>query len=257
MHSIWTGMITFGLVNIPVKLYVASEEQGLDFDMLTRDGHCRVKYARICRETGEEVEYKDIVKGYEYRKGDYVVLEPEDFENANVKKTQTIEVVSFCSEDEIDLKLLEKPYYLEPDKKVKKAYALIRDALAKSKKVGIAKFVIRSRGHLGVLKAEGDGLVLIQMRYSSEIRDSSKLDLPRKEKVSKQEQDLASQLIDQLTKPFHPEKFKDTYTENLKALIEQKAKGTKRPRFKKEKITPTKVPDLVSKLRKSLYVHRN
>src|SRR6185503_15987346 len=156
-------------------------------DLLRRNDHCEIRYAKVCRKTGEEVPYGDIVKGYEYQEGDFVVLEKEDFEKANVAQTNTIEIVQFIGEDEIDQKLLERPYYIEPEKKVKKAYALLREALKKSNKVGIAKFVIRTREHLGMIRPEGDMLVLIQMRFASEVRDQSEIDFPSKEKISEKE----------------------------------------------------------------------
>lgn len=252
MRPIWSGMITFGLVNIPVKLYVATNERGLDFDYLRRGDHCQIRYARVCRKTGEEVPYNDIVKGYEYQDGDYVVLEKEDFENANVKQTQTIDVMEFIDEKEIDLKYIEKPYYIEPEKKVKKAYMLLRDAMQRAKKVGVVKFIIRTRQHLGILKSEDNGMILIQMRFADEIRDISDLDLPEAGKASAQELNLALELISKQSGRFHPEKFKDTYTENLKKLIEQKAHGRRPPARKGRPARPTPLPDLLSRLKASL-----
>lgn len=251
MRSLWSGMISFGLINIPVRLYTAARERSLNFDYLRRKDLCPIRYARVCRTTGEEVPYRDIVKGYEYQKGDYVVLQDEDFKRANVRRTQTMEVVDFAREDEIDIKFLEKPFYVEPRKDSARIYALFREALERSGKVAIVKFVMRTREHLGLLKAEGRAIVLDQMRFQTDLLDPAELDLPGKEELSEREIELALKLVDQMTSPFHPEEFKDTYTEELKELIENKARGkTVRPRG--GKATPTKIPELLAKLRESL-----
>ncbi len=249
MRPIWSGAISFGLIHIPVNLYPAVGEKGLDFDYIRRKDLCRIRYARVCRATGEEVPMEDIVRGYEYKKGDYVILEEEDFKRASVKKTQMIEIVSFAQQDEIDIKLLEKPYYLEPTKGAQKAYALLREALKRSKKVGIARFVLKTREHMAIVRAEDALMVLEQMRFKDEIRQAAGLNLPQEE-TSNKELDMAIKLIDQLTEPFRPEEFHDTYTEELKNLIEAKARG-KVYEIKEEPVTAA-VPDLLAKLRESL-----
>jgi DNA end-binding protein Ku len=251
MRSIWSGAISFGLILIPVKLYTAVQESTLDLDMLRKQDLCPIRYARVCRNTGEEVPYEDIVKGYQYRKGDYVVLEDEDFRRADVRKTQTIDIVEFVNEGEIDQKLLEKPFYLEPTKQARKAYALLREALKKTAKVAVGRFVLRNREHLVVLRAEEDLIVLEQMRFLDEIKKPSGLDLPAKEEASDRELDMAIKLIDQLTEPFRPEQFHDTYKEELKRVIAEKARG-RTPAPTGERPIPTEVPDLMAKLRESL-----
>ena len=250
MRSIWSGAISFGLIHIPVKLYSASQDQGINFDYLRKQDLCRVQYARVCRSTGEEVPWKDTVKGYEYQKGDYVVLTDEDFKKASPKKTNTIDIADFADEDEIDPKFFEKPYYLEPEKKATKAYILLREALKRSKKVGIARFVLKSKEHMAVLKAEDNILVLNQMRFANEIRKPDELEVPN-EDVNKRELDMAVKLIDQLTTHFKPEDYKDTYTKELQELIDQKVKG-EAPKVKKETQEPTEVKDLMESLRASL-----
>ena len=225
MRSIWSGAISFGLIHIPVKLYAAVEEKGPDLDMLRRQDLCPIRYARVCRDTGEEVPYQEIVKGYEYRKGDYVVLEDEDFRRANAVKTQTIDIVEFVDVREIDLKFLEKPYYLEPTKQARKAYALLREALKKTAKVGVGTFVLRNREHLVALKPEDDLIVLEQMRFADEIRTPAGLNLPSKDEASERELDIAIKLIDQLTEPFKPEQFHDTYREELERVIRREGRG--------------------------------
>jgi DNA end-binding protein Ku len=251
MRAIWTGAISFGLVNIPIRLYSATEERGLHFDMLHKKDLSPIRYARVCRLDGREIPYEDIVKGYEYQNGDYVVLVDEDFKKANIRKTKTIDIEEFVSEEEIDPLYFTKPYYLEPDKGAEKAYAVLREALHKSKKVGIAKFVLRNREHLAAIKAQGDLIVLNQMRFQEEIREPDELNLPDKKTARGKEIDMALQLIDQLSEPFKPEQFRDEYTQELKKVIEQRAKG-KIPKAKGKAPQPTKVPDLLNVLRKSL-----
>lgn len=251
MRSIWSGAISFGLIHIPVKLYSAVAESSLDFDMLRKQDLCPIRYARVCRDTGEEVPWEDIVKGYEYKKGDYVILEDEDFKRANVAKTQTIDVVDFVNAGEVDSIYLDKPYYLEPVKEARKAYALLREALKKTGRAGLALFVLRNRQHLALLKPEGDLLILNQMRFASEIRKPEGLNLPHEAEASKKELDMAIKLIDELSEPFQPEQFHDTYREELERVIEEKARG-KTPEPRGEAPVPTAVPDLMAKLRESL-----
>ncbi|MDG5813832.1 Ku protein [Chitinispirillales bacterium ANBcel5] len=253
MRSIWTGAISFGLIYIPIKLYDATRAHRVNFDMIRKKDHCRVGYVRVCKETGEEVPYQDIVKGYEYRKGEYVVIEPDDFKKANVKKSQTIEMVGFTNADQIDQKFLEKPYFLEPVREAKKAYALLREAMKKSGKVGIARYVLKTREHMALIKPDQDVLILNQMRFADEIRPSSELNVPGPgtESVSEKELDMAIKLIDQLTEPWKPEKYHDTYYEDLKKIIQDKVEG-KIPQPVKEEPVPSGVTDLFSSLAQSL-----
>jgi DNA end-binding protein Ku len=251
MRAIWSGAISFGLILIPVRLYTAVEESGLDLDMLRKQDLCPISYARVCRTTGEEVPYEDIVKGYQYKKGDYVVLEDEDFKRASVRKTQTVDIIEFVDQKEIDAKLLAKPFYLEPTKQARKAYALLREALKKTGKVAVGRFVLRNREHLVILKPEEDLIVLEQMRFADEIKKPAGLDLPASDEASDKEVDIAIKLIDQLTEPFRAAEFHDTYREELKKVIDEKAKG--KPRTVEEvKLVSTEVPDLMARLRESL-----
>ncbi len=251
MRAIWSGAISFGLILIPVKVYTAVEESSLDLDMLRKGDLCPIRYSRVCRDTGKEVAYGDIVKGYQYKKGDYVVLEDEDFKRASVRKTQTIDIIEFADLREIDAKLLAKPYYLEPTKQARKAYALLREALKKTGKVAVGKFVLRNREHLIILKPENDLIVLEEMRFAYEIKKPNGLDLPAREEASDREVEIAIKLIDQLTEPFRAEQFHDTYREELERVIEEKAQG--RPHnAEEERIVATEVPDLMARLRESL-----
>jgi DNA end-binding protein Ku len=250
MRAIWTGTLSFGLVNIPVRLFPATEEQKLNLDMLHKHDLSPVRFARVCRADGREIPYEDIVKGYEYQKGDYVVLEKEDFERANVRKTNTIDLLTFCAEPEVSSLYFDRPYYLEPGKGADHAYVLLREALRRSKRVGVARFVLRNREHLALIRPERDVLLLNTLRFKSEIRDPE-IKVPSGKSFRGRELDMALQLIEQQSGPFRPEQYRDTYTEELKEVIQEKAKG-KTPAPKGKEPAPTQVPDLMAALRASL-----
>ncbi len=251
MRAIWSGAISFGLINIPVKLYSGAETRdGIDLHMLHKKDLSPIRYAKICKAEDKEVPFSEIVKGYEYEKGEFVRITDEDFEAADVKKTTTIDIVEFCDEQQIDVRYLERPYYLEPGKGGEKAYALLREALRKRNRLAVATFVLREREHLAILKTVGQVLVLNQMRFPADLRTPGSLTLPGKDVANERELDLAVELVDQQTQPFIPEDFHDTYTEELQARIEAKAKG-------KEKAAPheatAKAPaDLMAALKASL-----
>lgn len=252
MRPIWTGSISFGLVNIPVRLFSGTHpHQGIDLDMLHKDDHSPIRYARICREDGEEIPWNDIVKGYEYQEGDYVVLTKTDFEKADVHKTKTIDIQQFLHESEIDIRYYEKPYYLEPEKGGEKAYSLLREALERSKKIALAKYVLREREYLAVLKPVGNALVLNQMRFPTDLREATELNFPPAKQVNEKELQMALALIQQETKPFAPEDFHDTYTETLEDIIEAKTKGKKPPK-KTKAPKNTEAKDLMGALKASL-----
>lgn len=252
MRAIWSGSLSFGLINIPIKVYSAAEDRALNFHLLDKHGHCPISYLRVCRGTHKEVPYEDIVKGYEYQKGDYVVLTDQDFEKAAPRKTRTIDIVSFVEEDEVPSAMIERPYFIEPDEKAQKAYVLLREALKRAKKVGIARMVFRTKEHIAMVKPEGSALMLIQLRFEDELRKPKGLDLPSKAEFSKKELDMALTLIGQLQDHFKANDYKDTYTAALKKVIEKKAKG-KPIRVESEKLTPTTdMRDLMEALRKSL-----
>lgn len=252
MRPIWTGSISFGLVNIPVKLFSGVHpRQGLDLDMLHKEDHAPIRYARICRKDGDEVPWDDIVKGYEYSEGDYVVLTEADFDKANPKKTQTIDIQQFITDGEVDIRYFEKPYYLEPVKGGEKAYALLHKALETSDKLALAKFVMHEREHLAVLKPVGRALVLNQMRFPKELREAGNLKFPSDRDVTDKELDVALKLIKQETKHFIPEDFHDTYTEELEDIIKAKSKGKKIPKHD-EKPKDTSSHDLMAALKASL-----
>jgi DNA end-binding protein Ku len=252
MRAIWTGSLSFGLINIPVRLYSGAESRGgIDLHMLHKDDLSPIRYAKICRADGQEIPFQDIVKGYEYQEGDYVVLTDEDFKKANARKTKTIDIEEFTDEKELDVRYFEKPYYLEPDKNADKPYALLREALTKSHKIAVARFVLRQREHLAAIKPVGRALILNQLRFPSDLREPRQLDLPDSKTASTKEIDMALKLIDQLTGPFIPEDFKDTYTDELQAMIDEKVKG-KPVKAKGEAPAATPAKDLMAILKESL-----
>ncbi len=252
MRSIWNGALSFGLINIPVRVYPAAEEHALDFDMLHKKDLSPIRYARICKLDGKEVPYKDIIKGFEYEKGEYVIVDEKDFKAANAKKTSVIDIQHFTPLDAVDPIYFEKPYYLEPEKKGGgKAYQLLREALKKSKKSAIANYVFRNREHIGIITPSEEVLLLLQLRYAFDIRSYEELTLP-KDKIAPKEIDMALMLIDKLTQPFEPKKYHDTYTEELMGVIEQKLQG-KKPSIKAPKVRPVhEARDLMGLLQESL-----
>jgi len=251
MRSIWSGAISFGLVNIPVKLNSAVESsEGLDFHMLSKKDMAPIKYARIDTKTGKEVPWKEIVKGFEYAKGKFVVVTDEDFAKASPEKSKTIDIIQFVNEEEIDPIFYEKPYYLIPDKGADKSYHLLIKALEETKTIGLAEFMLRNRMHICALKAYNGVLLLNQMRYQEEIREIPEVE-KSKAKVSPKEIQLATKLIHQLTEEFNPAAFKDTYVNELKKVIKAKAAGKDIHIAEPKRATAT-VKDLMEVLKQSL-----
>jgi len=251
MRPIWTGAIGFGLVNIPVKIYSATESSTLDLDMLDKKDHANIHFKRVNANTGKEVAWENIVKGYKMANDEYVVLTDKDFEMASAKKTKTIEITDFVNESEIESIYYETPYYLEPDKSGVRAYALLREALEKTKKVGIATFVLRSKETIAILKAGKKAIILNRIRFEQEIRDPSELDIPKKTEVKTGELKMAVSLIQQLSTKFDISKYKDEYSAELMKLIKAKAKGTK-IKEPKLKVVHSKAKDLMDQLKESL-----
>lgn len=253
MRSIWSGAISFGLVNIPVKLLSAVDTEELKFDLLSKD-MAPIRYARLDKNTGKEVAWKDIVKGYEYEEGKYVVVDDKDFEKANPKKAKTIDIVQFSKIEEIDPLLYEKPYYLQPSKGGEKAFKLLQQALAKSGKVGIAEFMLRNREHICALRSYNNRLVLSQLRYQQELRDLPE-EVDKGIKLSDKELQLAVKLVDQLTEKFEADKFKDNYVDEMKKIIKAKASGKKIRVATIEKVD-SNVKDLMDVLKASIGTNR-
>jgi len=253
-RAIWKGSISFGLVNIPIALYPATRREELKFRLLRKSDLSPVNYKRVAEKDGKEVAWDQIVKGYEYEKGKYVVLKDEDFQRVDLEATQTVDIKDFVDQEEIDPMFFYKPYYLEPQKGGDKAYTLLRDSLKDTKKVGVAKVVIKTRQYLAGVKPEDGVLVLELMHFADELADPEKLHLPKKMEVGKREMSMAKSLIDGMTSKWEPEKYKDDYREALMDVIEEKVEaGGKEIEEKPRKAPkPTKVIDLVSVLQKSL-----
>ena len=255
MRAIWKGSISFGLVNIPIALYPATRREELKFRLLRANDLSPVNYKRVAEKDGREVPWDQIVKGYEYEKGKYVVLREEDFQRVDLEATQTVDIQDFVELDEIDPIYFYKPYYLEPQKGGDKAYVLLRDALKDSQKVGIAKVVIKTRQYLAGVKPEDGVLVLELMHFADELADPEKLHVPKKLEPGKRELDMAKALIGSMSAKWDPEKYRDDYREALMEVIEEKVEAggkeiEEKPKVKKP--PPTKVIDLVSVLQQSL-----
>jgi len=247
MRAIWKGSISFGLVNIPIALYPATKREELRFRLLRATDLSPVSYKRVAEKDGREVPWDQIVKGYEYEKGKYVVLKDEDFQRVDLEATQTVDIQDFVEVDEIDPMYFYKPYYLEPQKGGDKAYVLLRDALEDSKKVGIAKVVINTRQYLAGVKPENEVLILELMHFAEELADPEKLHIPKKLEPGKRELDMAKALVGSMSTRWNPEKYHDDYREALMEVIEEKVEaGGKEIEEKPKKAPkPTKVIDLV------------
>ncbi|WP_104382033.1 Ku protein [Sphingobacterium sp. HMA12] len=250
MRAIWTGAIGFGLVNIPIKLYSATESSSLDLDMLDRKDLANIKFKRVNEQTGKEVKWDNIVKGY-FIKDHYVVLEDADFEDASPEKSKLVNLHAFVKLADIDSIYFETPYYLEPQKGGEKAYQLLLKALDKTKTAGLGAFVMRNVEHLAIIKPYHNVLVLNKIRYQQEIRSFDELKLPAEVKIQKAEMDMATQLIKQHSQAFDLSSYKNEYSDELLKIIKQKDKG-KRPTIRKIKVENTKADDLLAKLRASL-----
>ncbi|MGA8662444.1 MAG: Ku protein [Candidatus Cybelea sp.] len=251
-HAIWSGAINFGLVTIPVKLFTAVKTDDLSFNMLHKKDEGRIKYERICSVDGKPVPWDEIVKGYEYEKGQYVLLTDEDFAKVNPEATQSVDIVEFVELDKISPMFFDKPYYLEPTKQGRHAYALLREALADSNRVAIARVVIRTKEYIAAVKPIGDALVLELMHWASEIVASDTLDLPGAEKLPEKEMQMARMLIDTMSvDEFEPQKFSNNYHDQLLTMIEARAAGKELPKAKKAPAR-SKVVNLMDVLAQSL-----
>ncbi len=252
MAAIWKGSVTFGLVNIPVELRSAVRADHISFRMLREEDLSPIKYERISAADGEPVPWSEIVKGYEYEKGKFVVMTDEDFKAAAIEKSKTIDIMDFVQEDEIDPRYFETPYYLVPTKGAEKSYALLREAIRSSNAVGVGKIIMRQTQHLVGIKVVGDALVAEIMRFSNELVDQSEYTFPDADQVRPQELKMAEQLIENFAEPFDPSKYTDDYRSNLMKIINAKMKGKKVKLEEKEEEVDSGVLDLMTKLRASL-----
>lgn len=257
-RPIWKGAISFGLVHVPVTLFSLEQKFDLHFRMLDSRTKSTIRYERVNEETGEEVPWDKIVKGYEYQKGNYVILTEEDFKNASPEASQTIDIQNFVAKDEISDIYFDKPYVLVPQRKAEKGYVLLREVLSKSGRVGIAKVVIRTREYLSAVVPMEDCLVLVLLRFAQEIRPFKEFDVPREAlshyKVTDREIELAEQLVEAQTAKWEPEKYHDEYRDQLMKWIDAKAEKGEAVRVEEgeEEAADTQVLDLAELLRKSI-----
>lgn len=248
----WKGSIAFGLVNIPIELYSAVRDHRPKFRMLHAKDEAPIRYERVCQTDGTPVGWEELVKGYEYEKGRFVVLTKDDFKTAAIEKTKTIDILDFVDPDEIDERYFETPYYLQPAKGADRSYALLRQAIAESGKIGIAKVILRDAQHLAAVETIGKAIVLTMMRFADELADMGDYRFPEAEGIRPAELKMATQLIDNLSAKWDPAKYTNEYRDNLMKVIQGKIKG--RPPKLNERETPQSadVVDLMSRLRASL-----
>jgi DNA end-binding protein Ku len=252
-RAIWKGSISFGLVSIPVELHTAVRDHRPKFRMLHARDKSPVRYERVCQREGKPVAWEDLVKGFEYEKGHFIVLTKDDLKAAALNKDKTIDIMDFVTGEEIDDRYFETPYYLTPQKGGQHAYALLRGALMESGRVGIAKIIIREAQHLAALEVIENALVLTVLRYADELVDTAPLEFPAGEKVRKAELDMAKMLVENLAAEWEPSKYTDEYRDNLMKLIKARMKG-QRPKLPEAEAEPQegKVVDLMERLRQSL-----
>lgn len=250
MKSMWKGSIGFGLVNIPVNMFPASEESTVSFGQYDKNDHAKVRYKKVNENTGKELDQLDIARAYEYE-GNIVIVEDSDLAKAMPEKIDHLEILQFVDEKEIDAVYYEKPYYLEPEKKGAKAYGLLRDALQLEHKVGLGLLVYHNKEWLCLIKVMRKVLVMHRLRFSDEIRSEGVLAIPEVD-LSKEELNAASQLVNVLTRPFKPDEYRDTYSEQVKKIIEAKAKGKPTSKPLKAVHNTTTVDMMMRKLKESL-----
>ncbi len=251
-RALWKGSVTFGLVNIPIELHTAVRDHRPRFRLLHAKDRSPVRFERVCIRDGHPVAWEDLVKGYEYEKGRFVVLTREDFQAAAVEKTRAIDIIDFVKADEIDDRYFETPYYLTPAKGGERAYALLREAIRESGRIGVAKFILRDAQHLAAVEAIGQALVLTLMRFDDELVDEPQLAFPSTDGVRRQELEMAKALVNSLAAEWSPAKYTDQYRENLMRIIQGKLKGTAVALDAGIEPRQAKVVDLMERLRRSL-----
>ena len=251
-RALWKGSISFGLVNIPIELHTAVRNHRPHFRMLHAKDKSPVKFERVCIRDGHPVAWEDLVKGYEYQKGHFVVVTKDDFEAAALEKTRTVDIIDFVKADEIDDRYFETPYYLVPAKGGERAYALLRDAIRESGRIGIAKFILRETQHLAAVEVIEQSLVLTVMRFADELVDVTQFDLPGDAGVRKAERDMAKALVNSLAAEWDPSKYTDEYRDNLMRVIRAKMKGKAAHLEPSAEPREAKVVDLMERLRQSL-----
>jgi DNA end-binding protein Ku len=251
-RALWKGSVAFGLVSIPVELHTAVRDHRPHFRMLHAKDKSPVRFERVCIRDGHPVAWEDLVKGYEYEKGRFVVLTKDDFRAAAVERTRTIDIVDFVKAEEIDDRFFETPYYLVPAKGGERAYALLREAIRDSGRIGISRFILREAQHLAALEVIGDAMVLSVMRFDDELVDIGQFEFPSTANIRKPELAMAKSLVDSLAAEWDPAKYTDEYRENLMRLIQAKAKGKGVELEPLEEPRKAEVVDLMERLRRSL-----
>jgi len=251
-RALWKGSISFGLVNIPIELHTAVRNHRPKFRMLHAKDKSPVKFERVCIKDGHPVAWEDLVKGYEYQKGRFIVVTKEDFQAAALEKTRTVDIIDFVKADEIDDRFFETPYYLVPAKGGERAYALLREAIRDSGRIGIAKFILRDAQHLCAVEVIQNAIVLTVMRFADELVDVKGFDFPSTDSVRKPELDMAKALVNSLAAEWDPAKYSDQYRENLLRIIQSKAKGKEVELEPAEEPRQAEVVDLMERLRRSL-----
>jgi DNA end-binding protein Ku len=251
-RAMWKGSLAFGLVNIPIELYSATRDHRPKFRLLHAKDEAPVRYQRVCQSEGKPVGWEELVKGYEYAKGQFVVITKDDFKTAALEKTKTIDILDFVDPAEIDERYFETPYYLQPAKGADRAYALLREAIRESGQIGIAKVILRDAQHLAAVEAIGDAIVLTMMRFADELADLGDFRFPKAEGIRPAEMKMARQLIDNLSAEWNPGKYTDEYRDNLMKVIQSKLKGRKPKLQERETPHSADVVDLMARLRASL-----
>jgi DNA end-binding protein Ku len=251
-RAMWKGSLAFGLVNIPVELYSAVRDHRPKFRLLHGKDESPVHYERVCQAEGKPVAWEDLVKGYEYERGQFVVLTKDDFKTAALEKTKTLDILDFVDPKEVDERYFETPYYLQASKGADRSYALLREAIRESGKIGIAKIILRDSQHLASVEVIGDALVLTMMRFADELADLDDFKFPKSEGIRAAELKMAIQLVENLSAKWEPEKYTDEYRDNLMRLIQAKIKGRKPKLVERETPRQAEVVDLMERLRASL-----
>ncbi len=251
-RAIWTGALSFGLVNIPVEVHTAVRDNRPHFRMLHAKDNSPINFERVCQKDGKPVAWEDLVKGYEYEKGRFVVLTKEDIKAAALEKTRRIDILDFVSGESIDDRFFDKPYYLTPGRGGDASYALLREAIRQSNRIGIAKFVLRDVQHLAAVEAIGDALVLSTLRFSDELVQTETLGFPSAKGVRKKELELAKTLVSSLEAKWEPEKYTDDYRDNLMRIIKARMKGKTAHLVSDAPERDSNVVDLMERLRRSL-----
>jgi DNA end-binding protein Ku len=251
-RAIWSGSLSFGLVNIPIDVHTAVRDHRPHFRMLHAKDNSPINFERVCQKDGKTIAWDDLVKGYEYEKGRFVVLTKEDFAAAALEKTRRIDVLDFVEADAIDDRFFDKPYYLTAKKGGEMAYALLREAMNEAGRIGIAKFILRETQHLAAVEGIGDALVLSTLRFSDELVDTTSLSFPSSKHLKRAELNMAKMLVENLAAEWDPQKYSDDYRENLMRVIKAKLKGKEANLVIDERPRDANVIDLMERLRQSL-----